>query len=62
MIPNNKQRLVKIKELSEITSIPRYTLRKWAKQKKIPGYKMDSTYIFDLNEVIDAIKENGKID
>ncbi|MBP7735442.1 MAG: helix-turn-helix domain-containing protein [Spirochaetes bacterium] len=58
----DKKQLIKTNELSEIISIPPYTIRKMARRKLIPAYKVNNTFLFDKEEVINCIKESGKID
>lgn len=52
-----QQKLVTVKELSEITSVPATTLRKWRRLGIIRGYCPGGrTYLFDPEEVVKQIK------
>lgn len=49
--------LVNVEELSNIISIPTYTIRRMAKEGTIPGYKPNRKWLFDPAEVVKTIKE-----
>lgn len=54
-------RLVKSKELSQIVSIPVYSIRKLTREGKIPAYQIDmKSYLYDPDEVIAVVKNNLK--
>lgn len=52
--------LLNVKKLSERISTPAYTIRQWAREGRIPAYKVGKSYLFDIEEVIAAIKKNSK--
>ena len=47
-----------VKELSKKICLPEFTIRKLAREKKIPAYQITRNYLFDYDEVIIAIKNN----
>ena len=50
--------LITTKRLSEETGVSVYTLQKWVREKKIPGYNPSSKLLlFDLEEVVRTIKK-----
>jgi hypothetical protein len=51
------KKLITVQELSEIVSISPYNLRKLAYADIIPSYRPTRKYLFDLDEVIEAIKK-----
>jgi excisionase family DNA binding protein len=51
--------LLSVKKLSERISIPAFTIRKLAREGKIPSSKMGKRYLFDPQDVINVIKSNG---
>jgi len=48
--------LLNVQKLSERISVPAYTIREWAREGRIPGYKAGKVWLFDPDEVISAIK------
>lgn len=48
--------LLTAKLLSQRISIPVFTIRKLARESKIPAYKLGKAYLFDPDEVIAVIK------
>ncbi len=49
-----------VKTLSEILDTPPFTIRKWAREGTIPSFKIDSSFRFDVQEVIQSIKKNNR--
>jgi hypothetical protein len=55
------QRLVTSKKLSQIINLPTYSIRKLAREGKIPSYRIDGkNLLFDPDEVILHIKNRLK--
>ncbi len=47
-----------VKQLSERICLPEFTIRKLAREGKLPSYQITRNYLFDFVEVIEAIKKN----
>jgi len=47
---------IRIHKLSKLLDTPEYTLRQWAREGKIPAYKPSRDYLFDPDEVEQAIR------
>ncbi len=55
------QKLVKSKTLATVIDLPVYTIRKLAREGKIPYYKVDDkNFLFDPLEVVECIKNGLK--
>ncbi len=53
----NKIDFMTVKELEKKICIPAWTIRRLAREKKLPSYKITGSYLFDYNEVIKTIKK-----
>ncbi len=55
------QKLVKSKTLANLLDLPVYSVRKLARDGKIPCYKIDNkNFLFDPDEVVECIKNGLK--
>jgi len=55
------QKLVKAKTLANLIDLPVYSIRKLARDGKIPFYKVDNkNFLFDPHEVVESIKNGLK--
>lgn len=55
---NQPDELLSVKKLAERINISEYNIRQYAREGKIPSYKMGKKWLFDPVEVITAIKNN----
>ncbi|MFC1669237.1 hypothetical protein ACFL20_02525, partial [Spirochaetota bacterium] len=52
-------RFVNVKKLSELTTIPAFSIRKMAREGKLTAYKFNGkSYLFHLDEVTQEIKKH----
>jgi excisionase family DNA binding protein len=58
----NNENLITCDELAEIIQIDRQVIQKWARENKIPNYKVGVgkriTYRFDKNEILEFFKSH----
>jgi len=52
-------RLMTARDLSREISTPLWTVLKWAREGRIQSYTMGRKKLFDLEEVVDAVKRGG---
>ncbi len=59
----NEKLYISSKELSQLISIPVFTIQKMVRERIIPAYTLNNgkRYLFDLNEVISIINETKTI-
>lgn len=50
---------VNCRELSKLIGVPPFTIRKKAREKDFPAYKMGKNYLFKVSEIC-ALIEKGK--
>ncbi len=54
-------KLVNSSQLSEIINIPAFTIRQYARERRIPCYKVGKQYLYDPDEVVSSIKQTNKV-
>ena len=52
-----EKRFITVKELASIISVSAFTIRKMAREGKLPCYHLGKKHLFDPEEVIRFIKE-----
>ena len=56
---NEEQQLLTVKQLAEFLQVNEQSIRKWARDEKIPFYKAGCDYRFIKEEVLATIKESN---
>ncbi len=52
-----EKKLVNVREMAKIISLPEYTIRKLCREGKIPSYRITGRFLIDPDEAVDAIKQ-----
>lgn len=56
----NDKRLITSKELSELISVPVWSVQKLSREKRIPAHSLNGrTFLYDPDEVVDFIKKKN---
>jgi excisionase family DNA binding protein len=54
-------KIVTIKEVSEFLKVKQSTLYSWVNQKRIPSFKLNGLWRFDMEEIEEWVKESYRV-
>ncbi len=59
-MPNQKsKKFIRVSELSELISMPKYTIRKLVREGIFPAYRITGKdYLLDFDEIVKVIQSN----
>lgn len=58
---DNGQKLITVQELAELLSLPPASVRRYAREGRLPCYRINRLLRFDIDEVKAAIKEGDSV-
>ena len=54
-------KIVTIKEVSEFLKVKQSTLYSWVNQKRIPSFKLNGLWRFDMDKIEEWVKESYRV-